>query len=137
MGEERGLGAGEARRRRRRNMGGGGSGRALKGREPRAPRTHARASPSSSRARASDHAPSTDGADVRGGGAWRPSAPLEVAGCHLFLRGVGVGGGYEVGTGNTFLSRALFVPLPHGGRAGGPGRVRKSPLRVFPPTLTL
>lgn len=46
-----------------------------KGREPRVPRTHARASPSSSQARAPDHAPSTDGADVRGGGARPPSPP--------------------------------------------------------------
>lgn len=95
---KRGLGAGEARRRRR-GTGGGESGRPLKGREPRAPRTHARASRSSSQARASDHAPSSDGADVRGGGAWPPSPPrwgrvppraLQVAGCHLCLQGGGL-----------------------------------------------
>lgn len=73
--EKRGLGAGEARRRRRRHGGEGKADALWKGREPRVPRTHARASPSSSQARAPDHAPSTDGADVRGGGARPPSPP--------------------------------------------------------------
>lgn len=60
-------------------------------------------------------------------------ASLEVASGHLFLS-------WEFRkqvTGTHFSPLALFVPLPHEDGVGGPGRVRQSPLRVFPPTLTL
>lgn len=90
-----------------------------KGRERRASARMRAPRSSSSQAWASDRAPSADGADVREGGVTRPLlAPPEPKSPSartpwwrvvLFsLVGIQV-----AGKGNTFLSLALFVPLPH------------------------
>lgn len=100
--------------------------------------------PSSSRSQAwaSDRTPSADGADVTGGGdtwplpagTWRPfCASFEVAGRHLFLQW----GFRKQGTGTHFSPLLFSFPSPTKNGAGGSGRVKESPLRVFPPTLTL
>lgn len=120
--EKRGLGAGEARGRRLRNMGGGGkrtrSGRGgnrapparMRAPAPPAPRPGLQTTHSAPTARTLEEA--EPGGPPRPTGTESRRAPLEVAGCHLFLPGGGPGGLRSRNREHVSLSGSLRSPPP-------------------------